>query len=422
MDLQGRIERVLGGGKQDEPAVRAADAAAPIEALVPGYWVTTRSGRVFVGEARFRLDHRHGARVVRELCQVNVAQWPSVLFLSQAMFDLANALFLDTETTGLGRGPGTFCFMVGTGRVVDDELILRQYLAPDYGDEPLLLRLVEEQAALASGLVTFNGRSFDLPLLETRYILNGYARSPLQLLGHLDLLIAARRLWRRSLPSCALGSLETNVLNVERGEDDIPGYLIPEIYKAYLLSGAADEIARVFYHNRYDVLSMVSLVSELGDIFARAQVGKQAAYADPVAVGRLREADASVALAADAYRDGIISGDALVRREARQRLADLLKRQRCFAQATALWLEALEDGLLYPYVELAKYYEHRLHAYGEAEQLVKRALQGVATGAIEHPHPQQALRDLARRLARIQLREENARKRRCAQGQGTRPS
>ena len=91
MDLQGRIERVLGGGKQDEPAVRATDAATPIEALVPGYWVTTRSGRVFVGEARFRLDYRHGARVVRELCQVNVAQWPSVLFLSQAMFD-ANAL------------------------------------------------------------------------------------------------------------------------------------------------------------------------------------------------------------------------------------------------------------------------------------------------------------------------------------------
>jgi len=422
VDLQSRIERVLGGGRQDEPAVGAGDAATPIEALVPGYWVTTRTARVFVGEARFPLHHRHGARAVGDLSQVAVTEWPAVLFASQAPFDVQDALFLDTETTGLGRGPGTFCFMVGTGRLVDDELIVRQYLAPDYGDEPLLLRMVEEQLALASGLVTFNGRTFDVPLLETRYILNGYARSPLQHLRHLDLLTAARRLWRRLLQSCALGSLETNVLGVERGEEDIPGYLIPEIYKTYLLSGATDEIARVFYHNRYDVLSMVSLVSELGDIFARAQEGNQAAHADPVAVGRLREADASVALAADAYRDGIRSGDALVRREARRRLADLLKRQRQFAQATELWLEALEDGLLYPYVELAKYYEHRLHAYGEAEQLVKRALQGVATGAIEHPYPEQALRDLAKRLARIRLREENARKRRRAQGECTPPA
>ena len=422
MDLQGRIERVLGGGRPAEPAVWAVDAFMSIEALVPGYWVTTRAGRVFVGEARFSLDHRHGARAVGELSQVAVTEWPAALFASQTPFDLQSALFLDTETTGLGRGPGTFCFMVGTGRLVEDELIVRQYLAPDYGDEPLLLRLVEEQAALASGLVTFNGRTFDVPLLETRYILNGYARSPLQHLRHLDLLTAARRLWRRSLPSCALGSLETNVLGVERGEEDIPGYLIPEIYKTYLLTGATDEIARVFYHNRYDVLSMVSLVSELGELFARDQNGNQAANADPVAVGRLREAEASVALAADAYRDGIRSGDALVRREARQRLADLLKRQRCFEQATGLWLEALEDGLLYPYVELAKYYEHRLRAYGEAEQLVKRALQGVATGAIEHPYPQQALRDLAKRLARIQLREENARKRRSAQTEGAHPA
>ncbi len=422
MDLQGRIERVLGGGRQDEADVRAGDAATPIETLVPGYWVTTRAGRVFVGEARYPLDHHHGARTVGELNRVAVTEWPAVLFASQTPFDVQQALFLDTETTGLGRGPGTFCFMVGTGRLVGDELIVRQYMAPDYGDEPLLLRLVAEDAALASGLVTFNGRTFDVPLLEMRYILNGYARSPLRHLKHLDLLTAARRLWRRSLPSCALGSLETNVLSVERGEEDIPGYLIPEIYKTYLASGATDEIARVFYHNRYDVLSMVSLVSELGYVFARARQGRQASHADPVAVGRLREADASVALAEDAYRDGIGSSDPLVRREARQRLADLLKRQQCFEQAVALWLEALEDGLLYPYVELAKYYEHRLHAYEEAEQLVKRALQGIATGAIEHPYPQQALRDLAKRLARIQLREENARKRCRAQGKGTDPA
>jgi hypothetical protein len=385
--------------------------APPLESLVPGHWLQEDGERLYVGETYFALSHNHGARTLGELRTASTAPWPGAFFAGRRPFDLSRALFVDTETTGLGRGPGTFCFMVGTGRVEQDHLVVRQYMAPDYGHEPLLLRVVEELAARSAGLVSFNGRGFDLPILETRYILNGYEQSPLGGLPHLDLLPAARRLWGRTLPSCALGALEDGLLDVARSGEDIPGYLIPAIYAEFLSTGATEEIARVFYHNCIDVLSMVTLLAEAADALAPRQGFEMTSRRDPVALGRIREADDARDLAADAYRAGLAADDDRTRGESRRRLASLLKRTGQIHQAANLWIEALEEGTLYPYNELAKYYEHTMRDYREAELLVRRAMLALASGAIVDSRPVDALEQLARRLERLQRRLKNQRRR-----------
>jgi uncharacterized protein YprB with RNaseH-like and TPR domain len=402
LDVQDRVAQILRQRRGSEPIPASARRRGPaLDELVPGYWLNSGDERLYVGETRLPLRHRHGQWGLDALCGTAEASWPRVLFTGHRPFDLAKALFLDTETTGLGRGPGTFCFMVGVARVEQDHLVVRQYMAPDYGDEPLLLRVIADVATEASGLATFNGRTFDLPVLETRYVLNGYARSPLYGLGHLDLLLVARRLWRRSLPSCALGALERSLLGVERGEADIPGCEIPRIYAEYLSTGGTEDIARVFYHNRYDILSMVTLAAQAEKALSSVEGLEPCLACDPVALGRIREADDAPELAAAAYRSGLTAGERDTRSEARRRLALMHKRAGRLGEATGLWLDALDEGALYPYTELAKYYEHTLRDYAQAELLVRRAMQGLAVGTIAHPSPAGELEQLARRLERL---------------------
>jgi uncharacterized protein YprB with RNaseH-like and TPR domain len=409
VDVQDRVAGILRRRHGSEPISAPERHPGPaLDVLVPGYWLYSGDERLFVGERCFPLEHRHGHWDLVDGCRAAEASWPRVLFTGHRPFDLGKALFLDTETTGLGRGPGTFCFMVGTARVEQDHLVVRQYMAPDYGDEPLLLRVIADVAAEASGLATFNGRTFDLPVLETRYVLNGYVRSPLHGLGHLDLLFVARRLWGRSLPSCALGSLERSLLGVERGEADIPGYEIPGIYANYLATGATEDVARVFHHNLYDVLSMVSLTAQAAMALAGVDGLEPCVACDPVAVGRLREADDAPELAAAAYRAGMAAVQGHTRSEARRRLALMHKRAGRLGEATGLWLDALDEGALYPYTELAKYYEHTLRDYAQAELLVRRAMQGLAVGTIAHPSPAGELDQLARRLERLRRHQHRA--------------
>jgi uncharacterized protein YprB with RNaseH-like and TPR domain len=366
---------------------------------------------VFVAEAHRTWSDHHGQHALVELEQVDATRWASVLFQPPEPFDVRGALFLDTETTGLGRGPGTFCFMVGTARREAQGIQVRQYLAPDYGDEALLLELLEHDLAATTGVVTFNGRTFDLPLLETRYVLNGYARTPLYRVPHLDLLPVARRLWRRFSPSCALSALETGVLGVVRDSLDIPGYLIPDIYRQYQMTGDPREMEGIFYHNKLDVLSMVTLLVHADGSLDPQRSRGGGAHHDPLAVGRLHEADAAAEEALEAYRRAASSADPLVQREARQRLGALLKRQGRLSEAAAVWQDALQDGVLYPYVELAKYYEHHLRSYAQAQGVVQSAVRALASGWIADADPHRAMMELASREARLAIRQANAARR-----------
>ena len=282
---QQRLERLrkLGVRKGAQDLARPAQAPAPAavpDPFLPGEEVHTPFGPAWVREARYPLAEH-----------LTLAEWLNVapatlaaLDRNDLLLDLvpSGAVFIDTETTGLSLGAGTYTFLIGVGTyeppAVEDEaaidgkggaFVVRQYFMRHPGEERAQLHLVEEAIGGASGIVSFNGRGFDMPLVYNRFIL---ASMPPPLVGapHLDLLHPARRLWKMRWGSCSLGSLERNVLGLRRTTEDVPGYLIPEIYRQYYLTGTTTEmLARVFYHNLQDVVSMALLGARMARHFDR---------------------------------------------------------------------------------------------------------------------------------------------------------
>ena len=270
--------------------------------------------------------------------------------------------FLDTETTGLAGGSGTCAFLVGVGRIRAGGFHVRQFFLRDYPEEPSVLAALTECLADAQVLVTYNGKSFDVPLLETRYRL-ARARPPFERLAHLDLLHGARRLWRLRFESCRLVELENRILGHER-EGDVPGAEIPEIYFDYVRTGRAARLAPVFLHNALDIVSLACLTGIVPWAFRESGHAGLRHAAEFVALGRWLEQAGQPERARDLYREAIrrpLRDDLLYR--AMWDLALLEKKMGAMDAALALFadLAAIKgnqhraDAL----EALAKHYEHR---------------------------------------------------------------
>ena len=187
--------------------------------MVGGELLDTGQGTVVVVRSEYPVGYRHG-----HICLDGVAEVPEAILALLARPDggppgRLRPLFLDAETTGLAGGTGTYAFLVGAGWVEGDTLVVAQYFMRDLDEEPALLAALRPRLEEASVVVTFNGTGFDLPLLETRFIL-GRSRWPA--LPHVDLLWPARRVWSRRFADCRLGTLERDVLGVTR-DADVPG-------------------------------------------------------------------------------------------------------------------------------------------------------------------------------------------------------
>ena len=189
------------------------------------------------------------------------------------------AAYFDTETTGLSTGAGTVIFLAGVARLDGNGLLVRQFLLPDYQYELPLLRALASELASAQRLVTYNGRSFDMPMLTARLTVNGLFREQSLLpAAHDDLLPDARRLFRRPLGGARLADVETGVLHVHR-TSDCPGSEVPARYFGYLRGGSPDLLAAVLDHNLQDVVSLALLEAELCQL--RAGGWREALVLDP---------------------------------------------------------------------------------------------------------------------------------------------
>lgn len=343
--------------------------APPLEILLPGGRVLeTTDGACFVVDRIYPVHHRHGADALADLLDLEPGVGPRYAFDSRlAGNSFRDFLFLDTETTGLA-GAGALAFMVGVaffephlveaGGVTEerDVLVVRQYFLRDHGDEPAMLNELDRLLAGKGGLITFNGRSFDVPLLDNRYLLNR-RRSRLLDVPNIDLLPPARRLYRARLGSCALGALEQNLLGLERTGDDVPGWLIPSLYNNFLRTGDARELTRVFYHNEMDMLSMVTLAARIFRLLSTSH-GEDAL--DQVSLGRWQadlglHDEAEQTLRAAMNEDLSLEGYQL----ALHRLSVLYKQSERRGDAIVAWqqLAAISTGDVTPFVELAKHYE-----------------------------------------------------------------
>ncbi len=376
-----------------------------IEDLVPGRFHTTSHGQCFVVEERYPLGHFHGDLTLSAFLDLKpelAAQVARDDTLASA--NLRRSCFLDTETTGLSGGAGTMAFVVGLGFFAEGQFHLHQHFLRDPGDEPAMAETLAAQLAEFEALISFNGIAFDVPILENRFILARILPPPTMGLPHLDLLHPARRLWRYGLPSCSLGTLEHAVLGVLREQDDVPGGVIPLIYRDYLRTGDAREIKRILYHNAVDILSLVTLAARLCRIFAQPWANAELNGAEFYGLGRWYASEGRLADTERAYRASIASNLAPdLRAKALRDLAHLLKRAGRRAEAFAYWqqlaLEATDDILAH--VELAKYFEWHVPDLTLAAGWTRAAI-----AQVEHWFGEErrsgALTDLRHRLERLE--------------------
>lgn len=384
-----------------------------IEDLVPGRFLTTPHGRCFVAEETHPPDHHHGdlpLSAFLDLPPEVIAQVGQDDALAGA--DLRRTCFLDTETTGLSGGSGTMAFVVGLGFFTDvaDSFCVHQYFLRDPGDEPAQIEGLAELLPEFEAIVSFNGRAFDVPIIENRFIL---ARTPppTARLPHLDLLQPARRLWRHRLPSCRLVVIEQEVLGVLREQDDVPSGDIPYLYRDYLRTGDAREMQRVLYHNAIDILSLVTLAVKLCQAFADPWEREKLSGAEFYGLGRWYAKEMQLEETERAYRAALAQSDLPpdLRAKVLCDLSYLLKRAGRKDEAFAYWqqlaLEAADDTLAH--VELAKYFEWDVENLPLAAGWTRAAL-ALVEGWPAGLRRDDALDELRHRLERLGRKAEKS--------------
>jgi uncharacterized protein YprB with RNaseH-like and TPR domain len=315
-------------------------------------------------------------------------------------------LFLDTETTGLAGGSGTYAFLVGIAWWDAGGLEVEQFFMRDHSEEHSLLLALAERMAARRVLVTFNGKSFDWPLLETRYRMTRTIKPPTPR-AHLDFLHPARSLWRLRLGSVRLPELERQVLGWNRGTD-VMSELIPQIYFDFLRGGPPEPLVPIFLHNQMDLRGLAGLASRVVSLLADPESRGQDAL-ELFGVSRICERRGESARARTLYQRSIASElPPEADRVARRSLAQLAKRAGDFDLARKLWEGMLGDSRegLEAYEQLAIHYERRAREPHRAAELAREALMELRRanriGTIAPGACRQRRERFERRLARLE--------------------
>lgn len=287
----------------------------------------------------------------------------------KAPFDPTRVLYLDTETTGLSTGAGTVAFLVGVGFLKGDAFIVKQFLMRDYCDEAPMLKEIEALIKQYDMLVTFNGKSFDMTLLRTRFLMNRLSPACLDL-PHADLLHIARRIFKLRLQKCRLSYLEEAIFNEPR-HDDLPGALIPERYFTYLKTGEFTLLEDILTHNKQDIASLCRLLAHMANMYDHPE--GICHMKDIYSIGVALERRNAVSKARTFY---YLASAGEMAPLSHLRLAHSHRRTREFQDAAALFetMVAKKEGGAIPYIELAKLYEHRFRDIETALEYTKKAM------------------------------------------------
>lgn len=387
--FQGRAAITPPTVRPTEPRQRHAAALA----IVGGREEETPFGPCYLIEREYPLEHRHGPHLLGALRSLNPATFAALGADARlAALPHEQLLLLDTETTGLAGGTGTHVFLVGLGFLRTDPLgnsafVVRQYFLRHLREERALLHALGEVLGRFGALVSFNGKSFDWPLLTTRFVLARLAQAR-EARGwpHLDLLHPARRVWKHRLRNCSLGALEAAVLGVSR-DVDVPSALIPELYFRYLRDGDHRPLLPVLAHNEADIISLLTLLIHVGSLLAEGTSGRDATLAaslrgaDRYGLATLHAGLGQEPASIVAYRAALTDPTLppTLRRAARLALALALKRARRWDEALPLWRDAIKAEARrkvpdpWAHIELAKYHEHVTRDYPAAIATVEAA-------------------------------------------------
>jgi uncharacterized protein YprB with RNaseH-like and TPR domain len=387
-------ERLRGIVRPPASAPVAAPAAPEgVAETLDGQWVEARGHRYVVVDRSYGPGYRHGHLALMDA----MPPWPRLSLLGGGPLDdgQQRLLFIDVETTGLAGGAGTYAFLVGCGWFDGPTFRVRQFFLSTYAAETAVLEGLRALACDAAGVVSFNGKSFDLPLIETRFLFHRM-QTPFAGVPHIDMLHPARRLWRAqedeattAMASCRLSVLELALCGVER-EGDVSGFEIPGRYFAYVRSGDARPLSAVLEHNRLDLISLALLTARASQLLdagpAAARNGREA-----LGLGRLYERGELYDLAGQAYwRSADLAADVLTQADAMRSYAVLCRRLRRFTDAAIAWQRLLDLRRCPPHITreateaLAIHHEHRMRDPQAARRFALQSQRLEATVSRQH--------------------------------------
>ena len=295
-------------------------------------------------------------------------------------FDIRRCLFLDTETTGLSGGAGTVAFLVGVGWVEGDALVIEQLMLREYADEPELIDRLSQRMAGFDSVCTYNGRNFDMPLLEARFTMNRM-RDRWKTLENLDLLYPSRRAWKLRLGSCRLCNIETEVLGMAR-EDDLPGSEVPARFFQFMKTGEEALLDGIVRHNRQDIATLAKLLVRLCAVNDRPDLITD--QRDQFSMGKSLERQGELKPAREMYRASArprpagtlaaLSGERIAG-SANWRLYALCRKSGDWAGAENVLIQMLRRRQMpgTVCVELAKLCEHRRKDYSRALEYARQS-------------------------------------------------
>jgi uncharacterized protein YprB with RNaseH-like and TPR domain len=407
MDLRSKLRAIV---RPDQKAVReltyepdtggyeAGVEPARVGEILGGRSVNTRFGDCLVIDRRYESDRRHGDVLIED-CQVATPDSLKVLDPSLPVNEreerLRRTVFIDLETTGLSGGAGTVPFLVGCGYFDLGAFQVRQFLLTSFTAERALLEAVS-QFLVEDGdtdlIVTYNGKTFDVPVMETRWLFHRM-EMPLDGVPHFDALHAARRLWKgrpedeTTRDGCRLTALERALFDVKR-IGDVPGFEIPSRFFRFLRSGDPRPLEPVLEHTRLDLVSLAAVTARAARLVDDGADGCPDC-SQALALGRIYERAGSRDRADACYRRAASADDPAIKSEGLYRLGLLLRRERRFADAAEVWrllLAATDDRRLsrteagralrqFAAEALAIHAEHRDRDLGTARELALFALE-----------------------------------------------
>jgi uncharacterized protein len=394
-------------GASDLPTPPPRKESASLEEALSGHIYHTTLGDTFVVEQRYPIGQSYGQSAIHITAPLDaLAVWAGDERISRLP---AQAFaFIDTETTGLSGGTGTYAFLIGAGRFTQDEFKLVQFFMRDPTEEPAQLIALEEFLAPCSALVSYNGKAFDIPLLAARYTYHGW-QMPFSSYYHIDLLHLSRRLWRDRLASRTLGNIEAHILGALRSEEDVPGWMIPQMYFDYLRSGDPRPLTNVFYHNATDVVSLAALLNHSANLLSDPLVHASQHAVDLLSLARLYEDLGDLDNATRLYMHGLEHLDAREDRIPRgiylraiERLALIHKRNDHLKDAVSLWVQAAQHEHIESHIELAKFYEHIQRDYAQAMYWTETAISLLQNRPLSDYDRRVYIPELKHRLVRLQ--------------------
>jgi uncharacterized protein YprB with RNaseH-like and TPR domain len=398
---------VQSGAKVTAPLKKARNG---IEDVVKGTYVPTNYGEIFKSDVINEINYTHGcvdfahADISPRL--VNWAGGP----LDTDGLDLFSTLFIDTETTGLAGGTGTLPFMIGAGRFTPSGFITTQIFTRDPSEERAQLDLLDRMMAGITSIVTYNGKSFDLPILKTRYVMNSMP-SPFTDILHFDLLPLSRRLWRRRLENRSLKDIEMEVLGFSRGQMEVPGWEIPVIYFNYLRTGDPSELAGVFYHNAIDIQSLAALFLYINRMAENPEDAATLPALDKFSMAVQMETSGEIDKAIYIYEQLLTSElPEAYSVELHLRYARILKQNGRFDQAVSVLNNGGELNNIHVLIQLAKVLEHQQRDYPGALEWTEKALELLEASrqTLQPAVLNQHRVELTKRKKRIQQKLEKA--------------